>query len=210
MACGWALDSPASRLRSARVELSRKSSGARGTGGRADQAARAGPAASPSRLLRRLRGTARAVVRRRRLAGLTAFPPCRVSVPSLGKLSDAHGAARRDRPATRAGLAAPPGLLLCRLHGATRAVVRRRHAGSTACRLYVASAALSGPSSGARGANRSADQDVCAGAAAPPGRVLRWLRGAARGVVRRQHAAGLAGFPAVPRAHCPEYRDAIL
>ena len=41
-------------------------------------------------------------------------------------------------------------------------------------------------------------------------RVLRWLRGAARGVVRRQHAAGLAGFPAEPRAHCPEYRDAIL
>ena len=87
---------------------------------------------------------------------------------------------------------------------------RRWHAGSTACRPCVVSAALSGPSSGARSTSRSADHAVCAGAAAPPGRVLRWLRGAARGVVRRQHAAGLAGFPAVPRAHCPEYRDAIL
>ena len=62
MACGWALDSPASRLRSARVELSRKSSGARGAGGRVDQAARAGAAAPPSRLLRQLRGATRAVV----------------------------------------------------------------------------------------------------------------------------------------------------
>ena len=42
--------------------LSRKSSGARGAGGRVDQAARAGAAAPPSRLLRQLRGAARAVV----------------------------------------------------------------------------------------------------------------------------------------------------
>ena len=144
-------------------------------------------------------------------AGLTGLPAAQ---RARGTVTEIVGRARRGRtrgPSRACGCGRTSLAASSASFAELRAPwFRRRHAGSTACRPCVVSAALSGPSSGARSTSRSADHAVCAGAAAPPGRVLRWLRGAARGVVRRQHAAGLAGFPAVPRAHCPEYRDAIL